>query len=58
VDPYIPYALFQTKGEMCAEFGSDSFRNVNVNLCKVKQTNKQTFTFIYKMILRRIEAVP
>ena len=37
--PYIPYGLFQTKGEMCAKFGSDWFRNVN--LCKL-QTNKQT----------------
>ena len=31
---------------MCAKFGSDSFRNVN--LYKV-QTNKQTFSFIYKI---------
>jgi hypothetical protein len=41
VGPYIPYGLFQTKGEMCAKFGSDWFRNVN--LYKV-QTNKQTHT--------------
>jgi hypothetical protein len=37
--PYIPYGLFQTKGERCAKFGSDWFRNVD--LYKV-QTNKQT----------------
>jgi len=45
--PYIPYGLFQTKGEMCAKFGLDWFRNVN--LYKV-QTNKQTnFNLIYKI---------
>jgi len=43
--PYIPYGLFQTKG--CAKFGSDWCRNVN--LCKV-QTNKQTLSFMYKII--------
>jgi len=51
VGPYIPYGLFQTTGEMCAKFGSDRFRNVD--LCKVQtniQTNKQTFIFIYKKI--------
>jgi hypothetical protein len=34
--------LFQTKGKMCAKFGSDRFRNVN--LCKV-----QTLSFILKL---------
>ena len=34
--------LFQTKGKMCAKFGSDRFRNAN--LCKV-----QTFSFILKL---------
>jgi hypothetical protein len=38
--------LFQTKGEMCAKFGSDQFRNVN--LYKF-HTNKQTFIFIYRV---------
>ena len=33
---------------MCAKFGSDRFRNVN--LYKV-QTRKQTFGFIYKIII-------
>ena len=42
--PYIPYGLFQTKGEMCTKFGSDWFRNVN--LYKV-QTNKQTNFQLY-----------
>jgi hypothetical protein len=28
--PYIPYGLFQTKGEVCAMFGLDWFRNVNL----------------------------
>jgi len=53
---YIPYGLFQTKGEICAKSGSDWFRNVN--LYKVqkkkktrthtsKETNK-TFSFIYQ----------
>jgi len=46
VGPYIPYGLFQTTGEMCAKFGSDRFRNVD--LYKV-QTNKLTFIFIYKI---------
>jgi hypothetical protein len=36
VGPYIPYDL-QTKGEMCAKFGRDRFRNVD--LYKL-QTNK------------------
>jgi hypothetical protein len=40
VGPYIPYGLFQTKGEMRAKFGSDWFRNVN--LYKV-QTNFQLY---------------
>ena len=44
--PYIPYGLFQTTEEMCAKFGSDRFRNVD--LYKV-QTNIQTFIFIYKI---------
>jgi len=39
VGPYIPYDLLQTKGETCAKFGWDRFRNVD--LYKV-QTNKQT----------------
>ena len=34
--PYVPYGLFQTTREMCAKFGSDRFRNVD--LYKV-QTN-------------------
>jgi len=41
--PYVPYGLFQTKGEMCTKFGSDWFKNVN--LYKVqpnKQTHKET----------------
>jgi hypothetical protein len=42
VVPYIPYGLFQTTGEMCAKFGSDRFRNVD--LYKV-----QTFIFRYKI---------
>jgi hypothetical protein len=41
---YIPYGLFQTKGEMCATFCSDWFRNVN--LYKV-QTNAHTQTNIH-----------
>jgi hypothetical protein len=46
--PYIPYGLFQTKGELCAKLGSDWFRNVN--LYKVQtNTHKLTFSFIYKM---------
>jgi len=42
--PYIPYGLFQTKGETCAKFGSDRFRNVD--LYKV-QTNIQTNVHLY-----------
>jgi len=38
--PYIPYGLFQTKGEMCAKFGSDRFRNVNLyKFHTYKETN-------------------
>jgi len=47
VGPYMPYGLFETTGEMCAKFGSDRFRNVD--LYKV-QTNIQTFIFIYKIV--------
>ena len=28
--PYIPYGLFQPKGEKCAKFGPDRFRNANL----------------------------
>jgi hypothetical protein len=53
--PYIPYGLFQTKGEMRAKFGSEWFRNVN--LCKV-QTNKLSALYIRrkerKMSFRRM----
>jgi hypothetical protein len=48
VGPYIPYGLFQTTGEMCAKFGSDRFRNVNLYMV---QTNIQTFIFIYKILI-------
>jgi hypothetical protein len=41
VGSYIPYGLFQTKGELCAKFGSDWFRHVN--LYKV-QTHTHTDT--------------
>ena len=45
--PYIPYGLFQTKREMCAKFGSDRFRNVDLYKVQTnKQTNKQTNTNI------------
>ena len=47
-EPYKPYGLFQTNGETCAKFGSDRFRIMN--LYKV-QTNKQTFIFIYKIMI-------
>jgi len=41
--PYIPYSLFQTKGEMCAKFGSEWIRSVNLYKVQTnKQTNKQT----------------
>jgi len=51
----IPYGLFQTKGEICAKFGSDWF--INVNLYKVQthtQTNKQTFSFIYNTTILKV----
>jgi hypothetical protein len=48
VGPYIPYGLFQTTGEMCAKFGSDKFRNVDLYKVQTNiQANKQTFIFIY-----------
>ena len=40
----MPHGLFQTTGEICAKFGSDRFRNVD--LYKV-----QTLIFIYKITL-------
>jgi len=36
VGPYIPYGLFQTTGEMCAKFGSDRFRNVDLYKVQTK----------------------
>jgi hypothetical protein len=51
VGPYVSYGLFQTTGEMCAKFGSDRFRNVD--LYKV-QTNIQTFIFIYKILHHKV----
>jgi hypothetical protein len=42
--PYIPYGPFQTKGETCAKFDLDRFRNVN--LYKL-HTNKQTNILLY-----------
>jgi len=50
VGPYIPYDL-QTKGEMCAKFGSDRFRNVDLYMF---HTKKQTFIFICKIIINKI----
>jgi hypothetical protein len=55
--PYVPYGLFQTKGEMCTKFGSDWLKNVNLykvqpNKQTHKETNKnkkKTFNFIYKI---------
>jgi hypothetical protein len=41
--PKIPYGLLETKGEMCANFGSDRFRNVD--LCKVR-TNTHSALYI------------
>jgi hypothetical protein len=43
VRTYIPYDLLQTKGETCAKFGWDRFRNVDlykVQIDKRKQTKK------------------
>jgi hypothetical protein len=45
--PYIPYGLFQTKGETCAKFGSDLFRNVNLyKFHTYKQTNIHSSLYI------------
>jgi hypothetical protein len=51
VGPYIPYDPLQTKGEMCAKFGSDRFRNVDWYKF---HTNKQTFIFIYMIMWRNM----
>jgi hypothetical protein len=42
--PYITYGLFPTKGELCAKFSSDLFRNVN--LYEV-QTHTHTHSALY-----------
>jgi len=55
VGPYIPYDLLQTKGETCAKFGSDWFRNVD--LYKF-HTNKQTVIFMYKITSRSTQCCP
>jgi len=45
VGPYIPYDLLQTKGETCAKFGWDRFRNVDLYKVQKKiETNKQKRT--------------
>jgi hypothetical protein len=52
VGPYIPYNILQTKGEMCANFGWDWFRNVDLykfHTNKQKRT-KNYFIFIYKVL--------
>jgi hypothetical protein len=46
--PYITFRLFQSKGEMCAKFGSDSFRNVN--LYKVQTHKYKKLRFIHKIV--------
>jgi hypothetical protein len=52
VGPYTPYGLSQTKAKMCAKVW---FRLVQK--CKfvqgTKKTNKQTFSFIYKIYMKR-----
>ena len=47
--PHIPNGPFQTKGEMCAKFGSDWFKNVG--LYKV-QTNKNEQKIISNLCIR------
>jgi len=45
--PYIPYGLFQTKGETCAKCGSDRFRNVDLyKFHAYIQTNKHSSLYI------------
>jgi len=45
--PYMPYSLFQTTGEMCAKFGSDRFRNVDLYKVETNiQTNKHSSLYI------------
>jgi hypothetical protein len=55
--PYIPYGLFQTKGEMCAKFGSDSFRNVNLYKVQTNKRKKLTAFFIRSPPPRKLEFV-
>jgi hypothetical protein len=44
----MPYGLFQTTGEMCAKFGSDRFRNVDLYKVQTNiQTSKQTNLYLY-----------
>jgi hypothetical protein len=43
VGPYISYDLLQTKREMCAKFGSDRFRNVDMYKF---HTNKHSSLYI------------
>jgi hypothetical protein len=52
VGPYIPYGLFQTKGETCAKFGSDRCRNVDLYKVQTNiHTYIHTFIFIFKIII-------
>jgi hypothetical protein len=46
VGPYIPYGLFQRKGEMYAKFGSDWSRNVNFYKAQT-YIHTKIFRFIY-----------
>jgi hypothetical protein len=51
--PYITYGLFQTKGEICAKFGSDWVTNANLYKVQTdkskhnKQTNKKKLSVLY-----------
>jgi len=53
-----PYGLFQTKGETCAKFGSDRFRNVN--LCKFHTyipANKHSCLYIRYCCITKISKI-
>jgi hypothetical protein len=44
---YIPCGLSHTKGEMCAKFGSDRFRNVDLYKVQTNKNEQRTISALY-----------
>jgi len=47
VGPYIPYDLLQTKGETCAKFSGDRFRNVDLYDVQTNKNEQKAVSSLY-----------